>query len=71
METHDLIVWNSVIGAFAQNSDGDEALNLFKRMKRCGFLADQATLTSVLRACTGLALLELGRQAFPVRNHHN
>ncbi|KAL9995092.1 putative tetratricopeptide-like helical domain superfamily [Helianthus debilis subsp. tardiflorus] len=31
-------------------------------MKRCGFLADQATLTSVLRACTGLALLELGRQ---------
>ncbi|KAM0049168.1 putative tetratricopeptide-like helical domain superfamily, DYW domain-containing protein [Helianthus debilis subsp. tardiflorus] len=62
METQDLIVWNSVIGAFAQNSDGDEALNLFKRMKRCGFLADQATLTSVLRACTGLALLELGRQ---------
>ncbi|KAI7731459.1 hypothetical protein M8C21_026883 [Ambrosia artemisiifolia] len=62
METRDLIVWNSVIGAFAQNSDGDEALELFKRMKRCGFLADQATLTSVLRACTGLALLELGRQ---------
>lgn len=62
METSDLIVWNSVIGAFAQNTDGDEALNLFKRMKRCGFMADQATLTSVLRACTGLALLELGRQ---------
>ncbi|KAJ9537810.1 LOW QUALITY PROTEIN: hypothetical protein OSB04_030543 [Centaurea solstitialis] len=62
METSDLIVWNSVIGAFAQNTDGDEALNLFKRMKRCGFMADQATLTSVLRACAGLALLELGRQ---------
>ncbi|GJS95268.1 pentatricopeptide repeat-containing protein [Tanacetum coccineum] len=62
METRDLIVWNSVIGAFAQNSDGDEALNLFKRMKRCGFMADQATLTSVLRACTAMALLELGRQ---------
>ncbi|PWA60906.1 pentatricopeptide repeat (PPR) superfamily protein [Artemisia annua] len=62
METRDLIVWNSVIGAFAQNSDGDEALNLFKRMKRCGFMADQATLTSVLRACTSMALLELGRQ---------
>ncbi|PWA58364.1 pentatricopeptide repeat (PPR) superfamily protein [Artemisia annua] len=43
MATRDLIVWNSVIGAFAQNSDGDEALNLFKRMKRCGFMADQAT----------------------------
>lgn len=62
MPTRDLVVWNSIIGAFAQNSDGDEALNLFKRMKRAGFLADQATLTSSLRACTGLALLELGRQ---------
>nr|XP_043626828.1 pentatricopeptide repeat-containing protein At2g03880, mitochondrial [Erigeron canadensis]XP_043626835.1 pentatricopeptide repeat-containing protein At2g03880, mitochondrial [Erigeron canadensis]XP_043626843.1 pentatricopeptide repeat-containing protein At2g03880, mitochondrial [Erigeron canadensis] len=61
-DTRDLIVWNSVIGAFAQNSDGDEALSLFKRMKRCGLMADQATLTSVLRACTGLSLLELGRQ---------
>lgn len=63
MVTGDGIVWNSIIGSFAQNTDGHEALNLFKRMKRAGFWADQATLTSVLRACTGLALLELGRQA--------
>ncbi|XP_044489580.1 pentatricopeptide repeat-containing protein At2g03880, mitochondrial [Mangifera indica] len=62
MATGDLVVWNSIIGAFAQNSDGDEALDLFKRMKRAGFAADEATLTSVLRACTGLALLELGTQ---------
>ncbi|KAK6153422.1 hypothetical protein DH2020_013061 [Rehmannia glutinosa] len=62
MVTSDLVVWNSVIGGFAQNSDGDEALNLFIRMKRSGFWADQSTLTSVLRACTSLALLELGRQ---------
>ncbi|KDP47022.1 hypothetical protein JCGZ_10749 [Jatropha curcas] len=62
MVTGDLVVWNSIIAGFAQNSDGDEALNLFKRMKRAGFPADQSTLTSVLRACTGLALLELGKQ---------
>ncbi|KAI8005866.1 Pentatricopeptide repeat-containing protein [Camellia lanceoleosa] len=62
MVTADLVVWNSIIGGFAQNTDGDEALNIFKRMKRAGFWADQGTLTSVLRACTGLALLELGRQ---------
>ncbi|KAL0421898.1 UNVERIFIED_CONTAM: Pentatricopeptide repeat-containing protein, mitochondrial [Sesamum latifolium] len=62
MVTSDLVVWNSIIGGFAQNSDGDEALNLFIRMKRSGFWADQSTLTSVLRACTSLALLELGRQ---------
>ncbi|KAF3434897.1 hypothetical protein FNV43_RR21984 [Rhamnella rubrinervis] len=62
MVTGDLVVWNSIIGGFAQNSDGDEALNLFKSMKRAGFPSHQATLTSVLRACTGLSLLELGRQ---------
>lgn len=62
MVTGDLVVWNSIIGGFAQNSDGDEALYLFKRMKRAGFPSHQATLTSILRACTGLSLLELGRQ---------
>ncbi|KAJ8434013.1 hypothetical protein Cgig2_001206 [Carnegiea gigantea] len=60
--TGDLVVWNSIIGAFAQNSVGDEASFIFKRMKRAGFQAEQATLTSTLRAVTSLALLELGRQ---------
>ena len=62
MVTGDLVVWNSIIGGFAQNSIGDEAMNLFKNMKMAGFVANQSTLTSVLRACTGLTLLELGRQ---------
>jgi len=60
--TGDLVVWNSIIGAFAQNSVGDEASFLFKKMKRAGFQAEQATLTSTLRAVTSSALLELGRQ---------
>ncbi|GAB2260839.1 hypothetical protein Droror1_Dr00011694 [Drosera rotundifolia] len=62
MRTGDSIVWSLIIGTFAQNNDDDEALNLFKRMKRAGFVAHQVTLTSTLRACTGLGLLELGRQ---------
>ncbi|KAM7257990.1 hypothetical protein ACFE04_013731 [Oxalis oulophora] len=62
MVTQDSVVWNSIIGGFAQNSDGDEALELYKRMKRACFSADQSTLTSVLRACTSLSLLEVGRQ---------
>ncbi|KAL2343715.1 hypothetical protein Fmac_005000 [Flemingia macrophylla] len=63
MVTGDSVVWNSIIAAFAQHSDGDEALRLYKRMRRAGFPADQSTLTSVLRACNSLSLLELGRQA--------
>ncbi|KAJ7949882.1 Pentatricopeptide repeat-containing protein [Quillaja saponaria] len=62
MVTGDSVVWNSIIGAFAQHSDGDEALNIYKSMKREGFPTDQSTLTSVLRACTSLSLLELGLQ---------
>lgn len=62
MVTSDLVVWNSIIGGFAQNNAGEEALDLFIRMKRSGLRANQLTLTSVLRGCTSLALLELGRQ---------
>ncbi|KAL3002858.1 hypothetical protein AAZX31_08G077800 [Glycine max] len=63
MVTGDSVVWNSIIAAFAQHSDGDEALHLYKSMRRVGFPADHSTLTSVLRLCTSLSLLELGRQA--------
>ncbi|XVE93043.1 hypothetical protein REPUB_Repub01dG0156100 [Reevesia pubescens] len=57
-----LRIWLFGILLFEGNSDGDEALNQFKRIKRASFTVDQAMLTSVLRACIGLALLEVGRQ---------
>lgn len=62
METRDLVVWNSIVGGFAQSGDCWRAIGLFIEMKRCGFLANQGTLTSVLRACTGMVVFEMGRQ---------
>ncbi|KAF0904365.1 hypothetical protein E2562_033571 [Oryza meyeriana var. granulata] len=62
MVTRDLIVWNSIIAGFAQSGDGVGAIELFMRMKEAGFLSNQGTLTSVLRACTGMVTLEVGRQ---------
>ncbi|KAG8075942.1 hypothetical protein GUJ93_ZPchr0006g41959 [Zizania palustris] len=62
MVTCDLIVWNSIIAGFAQSGDGVGAIELFMRMKEAGFLSNQGTLTSVLRACTGMVMLEVGRQ---------
>ncbi|KAL5200795.1 hypothetical protein ABZP36_021998 [Zizania latifolia] len=62
MVTCDLIVWNSIIAGFAQSGDGVGAIELFMRMKEAGFLSNQGTLTSVLRACTGMAMLEVGSQ---------
>ncbi|XP_011621300.1 pentatricopeptide repeat-containing protein At2g03880, mitochondrial-like isoform X1 [Amborella trichopoda] len=62
METGDRVVWNSIIGAIAQNGDVVKVFKFFARMKRAGFFPNEATLTSVLRACTGLVSLELGQQ---------
>ncbi|XP_071679589.1 pentatricopeptide repeat-containing protein At2g03880, mitochondrial [Lolium perenne] len=62
MATRDLVVWNSIIAGFAQSGDGVGAVELFTRMKGSGFSANQGTLTSVLRACTGMVMLEVGMQ---------
>ncbi|OMP11367.1 hypothetical protein COLO4_03845 [Corchorus olitorius] len=62
---------NAVKQGLAQNSEGDEALNQFKRMKRAGFATDQSTLTSVLRACTGHAgLVDDGWNYFQSMKRH-
>ncbi|KAE8692711.1 putative Aminoacylase-1 [Hibiscus syriacus] len=60
-----VISWNTMIEGLVLNGHDDEALNQLKMMasmKRAGLTASQATLASVLRACTGLALLEVGKQ---------
>ncbi|KAK1606337.1 hypothetical protein QYE76_030010 [Lolium multiflorum] len=62
MATRDLVVWNSIIAGFVQSGDGVGAIELFTRMKGSGFSANQGTLTSVLRACTGMVMLEVGMQ---------
>lgn len=62
MPTRDLVVWNSIISGYAQDGNGHVALDLYSKMRRAGFPANQGALTSVLRACTGLTLLEMGRQ---------
>ncbi|KAF6156703.1 hypothetical protein GIB67_002418, partial [Kingdonia uniflora] len=62
MVAGDLAAWNSIIVEFGQNGNGDEALENFIDMKRAGFSGHHASLTSVMRVCTGLALLKLERQ---------
>ena len=62
MRTTDLVVWNSIIGGFAQIGDSSRSLASFIEMMREGFPSSEATLTSLLRACTGAGTLEMGRQ---------
>ncbi|WOG83126.1 hypothetical protein DCAR_0102300 [Daucus carota subsp. sativus] len=57
-----LISWNAMIAGYVQNSLEVVGLNLYHSMRQCGFLPDQFTFSSVLRACATLTLLEQGKR---------
>ncbi|KAJ7518827.1 hypothetical protein O6H91_20G010100 [Diphasiastrum complanatum] len=46
-----LVSWNAMIAAYAQNGHGKEALDFFGEMQSDGFRPDQFTFLSVLAAC--------------------
>ncbi|XP_008802216.2 putative pentatricopeptide repeat-containing protein At2g01510 [Phoenix dactylifera] len=56
------ISWTAMISGYIQNGLYEEALELFREMRRGGLSPDRATFSSILRASAGLALLGLGRQ---------
>ncbi|KAL3616642.1 hypothetical protein CASFOL_039036 [Castilleja foliolosa] len=58
----DMVSWNTVISAFAQNDRFYEALEYFRLMKVKGFKPDGVTISSVLPACSHLELLNLGKE---------
>jgi pentatricopeptide repeat protein len=61
MPKRNLIVWNSMIGAFNQYGRVEEALGLFFDMLIAGFRPDTATFLSVISACAQLGALVLGQ----------
>lgn len=56
------IPWTAMISANVQNGLYEEAIKLFKDMRRDSFSGDQATFASTLRASANLASLSLGNQ---------
>ncbi|KAM0952199.1 putative tetratricopeptide-like helical domain superfamily [Dioscorea sansibarensis] len=62
MPERNLVSWTSVISGLSQNHREREAIELYLRMLRSGFLPDQFALGSAVRACSGLLDIELGRQ---------
>jgi len=61
MPERNLVVWNSMIGAFNQYGRVEEALGLFFDMLIAGFQPDTATFLSVISACAQLGPLALGQ----------
>ncbi|CAI8595509.1 unnamed protein product [Vicia faba] len=68
----DVVSFNSMIYAYAQNGFGHEALRLFERMKILGLAPNGVTFISILLACNNAGLVEEGCQIFAfIRNNHN
>ncbi|CAI9112000.1 OLC1v1012363C1 [Oldenlandia corymbosa var. corymbosa] len=61
MYERDMVSWTAVITGFAQNGKSSEALGLFSEMFRNGFVPNQFTLGSALKASAVVGSLE-GRQ---------
>ncbi|KAL8110112.1 pentatricopeptide repeat-containing protein At3g03580 [Apium graveolens] len=54
MPHRDIVSWNSIISGYSSNGYWEEALNLFKDLRKFGQVHDFATVSSVLPACGGL-----------------
>ncbi|PWA64171.1 tetratricopeptide repeat (TPR)-like superfamily protein [Artemisia annua] len=58
----DIVSWNAVIAGCVLHEDYDMALELMLRMRRSGITPNMFTFSSVLKACSGLGLQDLGQQ---------
>nr|XP_043632391.1 pentatricopeptide repeat-containing protein At3g29230 [Erigeron canadensis] len=64
MDKKDLVSWNAMIHGLAMHGHGDEALELFLKMKEEGFVPDKVTFVGVLCACTHGGFVDEGIQYF-------
>ncbi|KAG9138820.1 hypothetical protein Leryth_007472 [Lithospermum erythrorhizon] len=62
LQVRDIVLWTSMIGGYVQNGDYENAMIMYCRMQMEGIQPNELTLASVLKACSGLAALEQGRQ---------
>ncbi|XP_022159229.1 pentatricopeptide repeat-containing protein At2g13600-like [Momordica charantia] len=63
MMVKDVITWNALIAGCTQNGENEEALILFRLLKRESVWPTHYTFGNLLNACANLADLQLGRQA--------
>ncbi|KAL6514424.1 hypothetical protein OROHE_019032 [Orobanche hederae] len=63
MPLRDLISWNVLISGLVKNNRFEDAIHVYKRMRReVSLRPDEATVVSTLSACTELKRLDLGHE---------
>ncbi|KAG6519499.1 hypothetical protein ZIOFF_022993 [Zingiber officinale] len=62
MPKRDVFSWNTMLACLARSKCADEALALFEEMKRANEKPNDATMVSLLSACSHLGALDRGKQ---------
>eukprot|EP00250_Pteridium_aquilinum_P020842 c24964_g11_i1 orf=2-1135(-) len=56
------VSWNALIAGYANNEQGEEALNCSEQMQLVGYAPDAITFTCSLKACGSIGSIEKGRE---------
>ena len=61
MTIRTVVSWNSIVSACVENSKFRDSVELFFRMRDCGFEPDEATMVILLSGCAEVGNLSLGK----------
>jgi len=59
---NNVVLWNAIIAGYSQNGYSSHALKLFRHMQLVQVKPNSVTMTCLLPACAGLALLQQGKE---------
>ena len=60
----DLIMWNSMISAYAKHGDWSKCFDMHKQMEQSNVKPDQVTFLGLLTACVNSGLVKEGKECF-------
>ncbi|KAI5055257.1 hypothetical protein GOP47_0030402 [Adiantum capillus-veneris] len=62
LPARDVASWNALLAGYAEYTSGEEALRRYKLMEPEGISPDAITYSCVLKACTGIGVINEGRE---------
>ncbi|KAF4358247.1 hypothetical protein G4B88_030551 [Cannabis sativa] len=62
MNHRNIVTWTSIIAGYARKGRGEEAIELFRAMKRRNIFPNNLTIVNILRACGSIENSLLGRE---------